>query len=75
MTTRSRRTTAPPAEDKPITFAIVIDAQEIVFSYRAHWMQDVGHFEFRRPHEPPRWIPASENRLERTEDSLICAYK
>jgi hypothetical protein len=60
MTARSRRTTAPPAKDKLITFTIVIDAQEIVVSYRPHWMQDVGHFEFRSPYKPRRPIPISE---------------
>jgi hypothetical protein len=39
---------------------IVVDAQEIVVSYRPHWMQDVGHFEFRSPHKPRRPIPISE---------------
>jgi hypothetical protein len=60
MTARSRRSKAPPVEDKPITFTIVIDAQEIAVSYRPHRMQDVGHFEFRSPHNPRRPIPISE---------------
>jgi hypothetical protein len=60
MTARSRRTTAPPVEDKPISFTIVIDAQEMLVEYQPHWMQDVGHFEFKSPHEPRRPIPISE---------------
>jgi hypothetical protein len=53
MTALSRRKKALPVEDESITFTIVIDAQEIVVSYRPHWMQDVGHFEFRSPQSSP----------------------
>jgi hypothetical protein len=60
VTARSRSNKAQPVEDKPITFTIVIDAQEIVVSYRPHWMQHVGHFEFTSPHKPRRPIPISE---------------
>jgi len=56
----TRRRKAPPVSDGRQTFTIVIDAQEIVVDYRAHWMTDVGHFEFRSPHNPPRRIPVSE---------------
>ncbi len=32
----------------------------MIVSYQADWMPDVGHFEFRSPHEPLKRIPVSE---------------
>jgi hypothetical protein len=43
-----------------VTFTITIDTQEIAVSYEPHWTTDIGHFEFRSPHEPRRPIPISE---------------
>jgi hypothetical protein len=60
MSASTRRRKAPPVSDGRQTFTIVIDAQEIVVDYRANWMTDIGHFEFRSPHNPPRPIPVSE---------------
>lgn len=37
-----------------ITFTLVVEAQEMIVTYQPDWMTDVGHFEFRSPHEPPR---------------------
>ena len=48
------------AKKRFITFTLVIEAQEMVVTYQPDWMTDVGHFEFRSPHEPPRRIPGSE---------------
>ena len=42
------------------TFTLVVEGQEMIVQYQANWMTDVGHFEFRSPHEPPRRIPVSE---------------
>ncbi len=61
MSASTRRPKAPPVTDGRQTFTIVIDAQEIVVDYRAHWMTDIGHFEFRSPHNPRRRIPVSES--------------
>jgi len=44
-----------------ITFILVIEAQEMIVTYQPNWMTDVGHFEFRSPHEPARRIPVSES--------------
>jgi hypothetical protein len=60
MSTSPRRRKAPPVADGRMIFTLTIDAQEIAVSYEPHWMTDVGHFEFRSPHEPRRPIPISE---------------
>jgi hypothetical protein len=60
MSTPSRRKKAPPVADGRVTFTVTIDAQEMIVDYEPHWMTDLGHFEFRSPHEPPRRIPVSE---------------
>lgn len=60
MSAPARRRKAPPVSDGRQSFRIVIDTQEIVVDYRPHWMTDIGHFEFRSPHKPPRPIPVSE---------------
>jgi hypothetical protein len=48
------------AKKRIITFTLVVEAQEMIVEYRPDWMTDVGHFEFRSPHEPARRIPFSE---------------
>ena len=58
MSAFASRRKAPPVSDGRQTF--VIDGQEIVVDYRAHWMTDIGHFEFRSSHNPRRRIPVSE---------------
>jgi hypothetical protein len=45
---------------KKIRFTLTVEAQEMVVDYQPHWLKDVGHFEFRSPHQPPRRIPVSE---------------
>ncbi len=60
MSAPSRHRKALPVSDGRQTFTILIEAQEIVVDYRPHWMADMGHFEFRSPHEPRRPIPISE---------------
>jgi hypothetical protein len=59
MSASTRRRKTPAAKRGRMTFTLVVDAQEIVVDYQPHWMTDVGHFEFRSPHEPPRRIPIS----------------
>jgi hypothetical protein len=56
MSASSRR----KAKRRIITFTLVVEAQEMIVEYQPNWMTDVGHFEFRSPHEPPRRIPISE---------------
>jgi hypothetical protein len=56
MSAPSRR----KAKAKAITFTIVIEAQKMIVTYMPDWMVDMGHFEFRSPHKPPRRIPVSE---------------
>jgi hypothetical protein len=41
------------------TFRIVLEAQEMVVSYKPRWFTDMAKFEFRSPHKPPRRIPIS----------------
>jgi hypothetical protein len=60
MSASPRRRKAPPVADGRVTFTITIDAQEMIVDYEPHWMTDLGHFEFRSRHEPPRGIPVSE---------------
>ena len=55
MSAPSRR-----AKKRFITFTLTIEGQEMIVQYQANWMADVGHFEFRSPHEPARRIPVSE---------------
>ncbi len=43
-----------------ISFRLTVEAQEMIVSYQPEWMEGLGHFEFRSPHEPPRRIPVSE---------------
>ena len=57
----SRRKRARPAKKRRITFRISVEAQEMVVSYRPYRFGDLGHFEFRSPHRPPRRIPLSES--------------
>jgi hypothetical protein len=56
MSAPSRR----KAKRRIITFTLVVEAQEMIVQYEANWMTDVGHFEFRSPHQPRRPIPISE---------------
>ncbi len=60
MSKPSRRKKPVPVMPSGVTFRLTVEAQEMVVSYEPHWMADVGHFEFRSPHEPPRRIPVSE---------------
>lgn len=48
------------AKKRFIAFPLIIEGQEMIVQYQPDWMTDVGHFEFRSPHEPPRRIPVSE---------------
>jgi hypothetical protein len=48
------------ATSRSITFSLIIEAQEMIVDYQPNWSEDTGLFEFRSPHEPPRWIPISE---------------
>ena len=43
-----------------MTFTLVVEAQEMIVKYVPDWMVDMGHFEFKSPHEPPRRISVSE---------------
>jgi hypothetical protein len=54
------RKKARPAKRRRSTFTLTVEAQPMVVSCEPHWMRDVGHFEFRSPHKPPRRIPVSE---------------
>lgn len=56
MSAPSRR----KAKKRVITFTLVIESQEMIVQYEPDWMPDMGHFEFRSPHKPPRRIPVSE---------------
>jgi hypothetical protein len=56
MSAPSRR----KAKKRFVTFTLTVEAQEMIVQYQADWMPDMGHFEFRSPHEPPRRIPLSE---------------
>jgi hypothetical protein len=56
MSAPSRR----KAKKRFITFTLTVESQEMIVQYQADWMPDMGHFEFRSPHEPPRRIPVSE---------------
>jgi hypothetical protein len=60
MSKKPSRRKAPPAKRKRMAFTITVEAQEMAVSYEPHWTRDVGHFEFRSPHEPRRPIPISE---------------
>jgi hypothetical protein len=48
------------AKKRIITFTLVVEAHEMIATYQPNWMIDLGHFEFRSPHEPARRIPVSE---------------
>jgi hypothetical protein len=56
----TRRGKGPAAKRGRITFTLAIEGQEMLVDYRPDYLGDVGHFEFRSPHEPPRRIPVSE---------------
>ena len=56
MSAPSRR----KAKKRPLTFTLVVEAQEMIVKYTPDWMVDMGQFEFRSPHRPPRRIPVSE---------------
>ena len=48
------------AKKRFVTFTLTVEAQEMIVQYQPNWMTDVGHFEFRSPHDPARRIPISE---------------
>jgi hypothetical protein len=56
----SHRKKARPAKKRRMTFRISVEAQPMVVSYRPYGFGNLGHFEFRSPHKPPRRIPLSE---------------
>jgi hypothetical protein len=56
----SRRKKAKPTKNRRMTFRISVEAQEMTVSYRPRRFGDMGQFEFRSPHKPPRRIPISE---------------
>jgi hypothetical protein len=60
VSTSSRRGKRPAATGGRIAFTLSIEGQEMIVDYRPDYLGDVGHFEFRSPHEPPRRIPVSE---------------
>jgi len=60
MSKRRKPRKGPPAKSGCKTFRLAIEGQPMLVSYEPHWMRDVGHFEFRSPHNPPRRIPVSE---------------
>jgi hypothetical protein len=56
----SRRKKAQRAKKRRMTFRISVEAQPVVVHYQPNRFGDMGHFEFRSPHRPPRRIPMSE---------------
>jgi hypothetical protein len=48
------------AKPQVVSFRLVVEAQEMIVDYQPNWLEDIGHFEFRSPHEPARRIPVSE---------------
>jgi hypothetical protein len=63
MTKPSRRKKAKPVKNRRLTFRISLEAQEMTVSYHPQRMADMGQFEFRSLHKPPRRIPIKRNRL------------
>ncbi len=61
MSKLSHRKKAKPVKNRRKTFTITVEAQEMVVSYRPYRFADLGHFEFRSPHGPPRRIPLSKS--------------
>jgi hypothetical protein len=58
-TSRPRKA-RPAVKRRTTTFTIVLDAQKIAVEYEPHWMEDIGHFQFRSPRKPSRPISISE---------------
>lgn len=50
---------AAPKRERKQSFRIVIEAQEMLVTYSPNRFADMGHFEFKSPHEPARRIPVS----------------
>ncbi|MET4489788.1 hypothetical protein [Bradyrhizobium sp. LA7.1] len=78
MSAPSRRRKAKPAPKKrAITFTLVVEAQAMIVKYMPDWMVDMGQFEFKSPHKPPRRIPVSEtgyrSHFARMDDVEACA--
>lgn len=59
---RPHRKVRAPARPKAkmISFRLVVEAQEMVVSYRPNYFAGQGHLEFRSPCDPPRRIPVSQ---------------
>jgi hypothetical protein len=57
----SRRKKAQRAKKRRMTFRISVEAQPVVVHYQPNRLGDMGHFEFRSPHRPPRRIPLSKS--------------
>jgi hypothetical protein len=60
MTKRTQPKAAARRKPKPQKFRISVEGQEMVVEYEPDWMDGMGHFQFRSPHEPARRIPVSE---------------
>jgi hypothetical protein len=73
MSAPSRR----KAKKRNITFTLVVEAQAMIVKYMPDWMVDMGQFEFRSPHKPPRRIPVSEtgyrSHFARMDEVEACA--
>jgi hypothetical protein len=57
----TRRKKAQRAKKRRLTFKVFVEAQPVVVHYQPNWMEDMGQFEFRSPHRPPRRIPLSDS--------------
>ena len=60
MSTHRKRKKVRRVKKRRMTFTLVIEAQKMIVSYEPDWMTDMGFFEFRSPHKPPRRIPVSD---------------
>jgi hypothetical protein len=60
MSKKPSRKKAPPAKRRRMTFTITVEAQRVAVRYRPYAFGELGEFEFRSPHKPPRRIPMSE---------------
>jgi hypothetical protein len=59
MSIRTLRKKTSRQKRKALAFTLVVEGQAMRVCYKANWMTDVGHFEFRSPFKPARRIPVS----------------
>jgi hypothetical protein len=72
---RNERPLTPRGEKAQHHLYPVVEVQEMIVAYMPDWMVDMGHFEFRSPHEPPRRARLAMYKYPRWIDFVTGAFR